>query len=79
MGEGLCGGAKAPPFQGCPVSAAQAVFRQCGGPKGHEIYAEDDSLEAFFRSLVCSPAAYGVFQGSKRVVLPNLVLISWKI
>jgi hypothetical protein len=43
VGEGLCGGAEAPPFQDPPASAAQAIFVHGGEPKNHEVFALDDS------------------------------------
>jgi hypothetical protein len=44
VGEGLCGGASAPPFRGFPVSSTQAIFMHSGEPEDHAISARDDSL-----------------------------------
>jgi hypothetical protein len=43
VGEGLCGGAEAPPFQGLRVSAAEAIFVESGEPKDHEVCARNDA------------------------------------
>ena len=50
VGEGADGGAEAPPFQDFAATSMQAIFTHGGEPKDHEVFAQNDSFQEFFRS-----------------------------